>query len=365
MSASAESAESEKSAQGNDNKLKLVMRRVDAFQRSHHATALAYGVVKKYGDDNGGALAALLTYYGFLSVFPLLLVLVTVLGIVAPPNSSIEHHVLNSALAQFPVIGNQLSRNIKTLHRNSPVGLTIGLLGLLWGATGVCQNAQYAMAQVWNIPKIDRPGFAQRLGRSALLFAVGAIFVVVSSFLTGIATFSGKQPVPLRIGGALVSLIADIALFVFVFRVLTPKAIHWKNLVVGASTAGFLWAVLQTVGVYLMDHELKNMSQVYGFFAIVLGALWWIYLAAQILMYTAEVNVVRTRRLYPRSLVQPPLTPADVAALDSYALVERRRPEIVVTTRRVTDAPGASTHRAEAPEQTSGRAEQVDVTTSN
>jgi YihY family inner membrane protein len=314
-----------------ENPVKKAMRSVDRWQRSHRASAFAYGVVKKYGDDNGGSLAALLTYYGFLSVFPLLLVLVTVLGIVAGTHAGLEKHILNSALSQFPVIGDKLGSNIKTLHRNSPVGLTVGLLGLIWGATGVCQSAQYAMAQVWNIPKLKRPGFASRLGRSLLLLAVATVFLVVSSGLAAVATFSGSRGVALRIGGAVLVGVVNIVLFVIVFRILTPASIPSKDLWRGGVVAGAIWAVVQTGGTFLMDHELKNASQVYGFFAIVLGTLWWIYLAAQILVYSAEINVVRVRRLYPRSLVQPPLTPADRHALEAYALVEQRRPEVSVT----------------------------------
>jgi len=330
---SEDQVEKQKEGEGSkENALKRFMRTVDRVQQSHRGLAFTYGVVKKYGDDNGGSLAALLTYYGFLSVFPLLLVLVTVVGIAAGSNQHFEHRILDSALSQFPVIGNQLGENIKTLHRDGPVGLTIGLLGLIWGATGVCQSAQYAMAQVWNIPKIARPGFPARLARSGGLLGVGAVFLIVSSGLAGVATFSGAQGLVLRIGTALLSAVADVVLFVIIYRILTPASVHWRNLIAGSVLAGILWAALQTGGVFLMDHELRNMSQVYGFFAIVLGTLWWIYLAAQIVVYAAEVNVVLARRLWPRGLVQPPLTEADVTALGSYALVEQRRPEVRVST---------------------------------
>jgi YihY family inner membrane protein len=331
---SSEKNNSEKKA----NPVQRMLRAVDRAQRAHRPAAFVFGVVKKYGDDNGGSLAALLTYYGFLSVFPLLLVLVTVLGLIVGSYPALEQHIVNSALSQFPVIGDKLGSNIKTLHRNSPVGLAIGLFGLIWGSTGVSQSAQYAMAQVWNIPKIRRPGFLPRLGRSGLLFAVGGLFLVVSSGLSGVATISGAQSVPFRIGGALLSVIADVALMVIVFRILTPAVIKWKDLMRGAVLAGVAWSILQTGGVFLMDHELRNVSQVYGFFAIVLGILWWIYLAAQIVVYSAEMNAVRIMHLWPRSLVQPPLTDADRKALSLYALVEQRRPEVKVSAHDMTEA---------------------------
>jgi YihY family inner membrane protein len=335
------STSADSGAQNEDNLIKSLLRRIDTAQQNHPVPAFAFGVVKKYGDDNGGSLAALLTYYGFLSVFPLLLVTVTVLGLIAGSHPALEQHILRSALSEFPVIGDKLGDNITALHRDSPVGLTVGLLGLVWGATGVCQNAQYAMAQVWNIPRIARPGFLPRLARSGLLLGVGAVFLVLSSYLAGLATFSGAQGLALRLTGGILSAVADVALFVFVYRILTPASVEWRTLVPGAVVAGILWAILQSAGVFLMDHELRNISQVYGFFAIVLGTLWWIYLAAQLVMYSAEMNVVRARRLWPRSIVQPPLTRADIRALDLYARAEQRRPEVLVSTAEA-DEPGAA-----------------------
>jgi uncharacterized BrkB/YihY/UPF0761 family membrane protein len=197
------------------------------------------------------------------------------------------------------------------------------------------------MAQVWNIPKIQRPGFLPRLGRSGLLIAVGGVFLIVSSGLAGLATASGHQAVIFRIGGALLSAIADVALFVLIFRVLTPSSVEWRDLIPGSIFGGVLWALLQTLGVFLVDHELRNASQIYGFFAIVLGILWWIYLAAQVVIYSAELNVVRSRKLWPRSLVQPPLTEADRMVLRLYALEEQRRPEVTVSATQTPETDAA------------------------
>jgi hypothetical protein len=66
---------------------------------------------------------------------------------------------------------------------------------------------------------------------------------------------------------------------------------------------------------------------VYGFFAIALGLMSWLFLSAQVTLYAAEVNVVRARRLWPRSILQPPLTQADQRALTDLARQEERRPE--------------------------------------
>ena len=335
------------------NPIERAIRMIDRMQRSWRPAAFVFGVVKKFGDDQASSLAALLTYYGFLSVFPLLLLLVTVLGLVAGGGGSIEHRVLHSALAQFPVIGqsndahgqSSLADNISSLHRSSPAGLAVGIAGLLWGSLGISQNGQYAMAQVWNVPKIDRPGFVPRLLRSLLLLLSLGVFLAVSTGLSGLATFNGSHSAPARVGVLAASLVVNIAMFVVVYRILTPKTIAWRLHLPGAVIGGVAWSVLQSVGAFLVGHELRNMSQVYGFFATVLGLLWWIYLAAQVVLYSAEINVVWARRLWPRSMVQPPLTPADRRVLAAEASVEQRRPEVHVS----IDETGGDAPPAPAP----------------
>ena len=90
---------------------------------------------------------------------------------------------------------------------------------------------------------------------------------------------------------------------------------------------GVLWTALQTLGSWLVARQLRHTSELYGFFGIVLGLLFFLYLASQIMVYAAEVNVVRTRRLWPRSVRPPPLTEADEQALTDSARAEERRPE--------------------------------------
>jgi len=320
------------------NPIPDAMRRLDDLQRSRRAPAFVFGVVKKYGDDQAGQLAALLTYYGFLALFPLLLVFVTVLGIIAGHDPGFAANLRRSTLTQFPIIGGDLTKNIHGLHTNSPFALVVGIVGLLWGALGSTQIGQYAMAQLWNVPMVDRPGFVPRMLRSLLLLVTMGAFLVVSTALTGVATFSGPSGI-VRAGSEVLSVIVDVGLFTAAFRILTPKEVALRELLPGALAGGIGWAVLQNAGTYLVGHELKHMSGVYGLFAIVLGLLWWMYLTAQVVLYVAEINVVKSRRLWPRSLTQPPLTEADEKLYAAYAHEQRRRPEQHVS---VGFAPSAS-----------------------
>lgn len=307
------------------NRIEAAARRADRIQQRSLPIGLVVAVVRKFGDDRGGQLAAQLTYYGLLSIFPLLLLLVTVLGMVAGSNPAWAHRVESSALAQFPVVGAQLGGNIHALHRRGAVGIAVGVAGLVWGSQGAAQSAQFAMAEVWNIPNIARPGYWARLGRSLATTGAVGIFLVVSTVVAGRASFAGGGM--LVVGAVAVSLAVNTALFATAYRILTPTEVPWRRLVPGAMVGGVGWTVLQFVGGALVDHTLRNASQVYGFFAVVLGLVAWLYLGAQLFVYAAEVNVVLARRLWPRSMVQPPLTTADREVLRSLALEEQRRPE--------------------------------------
>ena len=110
------------------------------------------------------------------------------------------------------------------------------------------------------------------------------------------------------------------------FRALTPKGVPTRQLLPGAITGGILWTVLQVLGTWLVHHFLHSDS-IYGVFGTVLGLLAWIYLAVEVTVYCAEINVVLARRLWPRSIVQPPLTEADRASMALQALQNQRRPE--------------------------------------
>lgn len=312
--------------------MKKLLRRIDAFQQRHTGTALLIGVVKKFGDDQCGSLAALLAYYGVLSVFPLMLLLFTLLGIFFGHDLALQHRVIHSALAQFPVIGQQLARpgGISSLRTNSVLRLTLGVIWLLWGSLGVTQAGQRAMADVWNVPLVIRPGFVPRLGRSFGLLGVLFLNVVVSTVLAGFVTFGGGTALS-QVVAIVAGFVVNGTLFLLGFRILTPKSVETRWLLSGAIGAAIGWSALQYGGTWLVGHQLRHASQLYGYFASILGLVSFLFIAAEITMYAAELNVVRVRHLYPRSLVQPPLTSADQAVLTALALESQRRPEQVVT----------------------------------
>jgi uncharacterized BrkB/YihY/UPF0761 family membrane protein len=185
------------------------------------------------------------------------------------------------------------------------------------------------MAEIWNIPGKQRPSFATRQLRGLVLLLVFGLGVVATTALAALASFGGHSLLVV-LANLAASAVVNAALFLIAFRVLTPGRIPTRRLLVGAAVAGVLFTLLQAVGGYLVGHNLKHAQQVYGFFAIVLGLMSWLFLSAQVTLYGAEVNVVRARRLWPRSILQPPLTEADERALIDLAKQEERRPEQAV-----------------------------------
>jgi YihY family inner membrane protein len=307
------------------NPVERVIRRADGAQQRHRVPAFVFGVIKKYGDDNGGVLASNLAHSAFVTVFPLLMILVTVLVTVASDAPSLRHAVLNAVAKQFPFVGQTLVGNIHKLHHSSGISLTVGLLLSAWGATGLAQAGLFTMEQVWNLPGPARPGYVPRLGRAVVFLAVLGIGVVGGTFLTGLVAY-GNNSVIAVVFAQVLAAVFNSGLYLASFRILTPKGIAARDLIPGAVAGGLAWTALQSAAALVVHHFLHTAS-VYGIFATVLVLYGWIYIGVQITVYAAEVNVVLIRRLWPRTIVQPPLAEADRASMALQALQNQRREE--------------------------------------
>jgi len=326
------------------------IRRVDATQQRYTPLAFVVGVVKKYGDDNGGTLASSLAHSALVSVFPLLLILSTILGLVAAGDPELKNKIQNAAAQQVPLIGQQLTSSVTELHKDSVIGLIVGLAVLIWGATGLAQSALYTMEEVWNLPGPARPGFFPRLVRSLLFLAVLGLGVLSTTLLTSLDAFTQRSGAFVTLVD-LLALVANFGLYLASFRVLTPKGVPTRQLVPGTIVGAVVWTLLQYFGVLIVHHFVQSNS-VYGVFGSVLALIAWLYLAVQVTVYSAEINVVLARRLWPRSLVQPPLTEADRTVLAVQALQNQRREEQQVTvtfTDRPAGQPSGGTDQLRAP----------------
>jgi YihY family inner membrane protein len=306
------------------NTIERFARRIDGVQQRNRWISVIFGVVKKFGDDNAGTLVGSLAATAFGSIFPLLLVLFTVLGLVLNSHSGLRADVLHSTLRQFPIIGTDLGNNIKVLHRDSAVGLTVGIVGLVWGSLGLAQNGIFTMEQIWNLPGVDRPNYLKRLSRSVTFLVVLGVGLLVSTFLAA-AVPTARGAIGWAIAGAAASAVVNFGEYLFAFRVLTPARVSVRQLVPGAALAGVAWTVLQAMGGFVIGRYLKNDNAVYGLFGIVLGLYAWVYLITEVTVYAAELNVVLARHLWPRSMVQPPLTDADRRSLTARAAQNQQR----------------------------------------
>ncbi len=295
---------------------------LDRRQQQSPRLSFPAAVVKKFGDDGAGQLAALIAYYGFASLFPLLLLLVTVLGFVLEGDPKDQASVLHSALGQFPIIGKQLQGNVHSL-KGSAGALAIGLLGLLLGGLGVVGATQNAFQQVWHIPRKRRPNFLAWRLRGLALIGVLGLLLIVSTVAAGYVTAQTAGAVAV-VGGVVLALVFNLLLFFFAFKFLSPEEIPTRDLIPGVIFAAILWQILQHIGGYYVEHVVRHAQETSGLFAFVLGLLAWLYLGGQVTLLAAEINVVRARRLWPRSFFSQPLLEADKRALRSSAETEER-----------------------------------------
>jgi uncharacterized BrkB/YihY/UPF0761 family membrane protein len=285
---------------------------MDSWQRRTPVIGPAFAVQKKFGDDRLSQFVVALGWYGFVSIYPLLLVVTTVLGFIGVASLG---HTIVSTLHEFPVVGSNFnpSQPSHDLH-GSALGLVIGLAGLTYGAQGVMQSAQQAMAQAWNVRRSDRPGWLPRLGRSLLgLLIIGGSFVVNAAVAT--VTTGHGQSWTLRILVILGLLVLNAALFFASFRTLTPRAIQTRALWPGAVVGGVGYTLLITVGSGLIQHQVRHSSATYGQFGVVIGLVGFLFLLAKVSLYGAELNPVLARHLWPRSLVSGKPTAADQQVL--------------------------------------------------
>ena len=311
-----------------------MISRLDGYQRRHRWLGMPLAVLYKFFEDQGTYQAALLAYYGFVSLFPLLLLLTTALGFALHSNAHLQQQVLDSALSQFPIIGDQIGANIHSFHGNT-FALAVGILGSLYGALGIAQATQNALNRIWAVPHYRRPNPLKGRLRSLLLLSLLAAGVVLTTALAALSTTSHVFGIDIswaaRIGAVALSVALNAALLILTFRVLTARVLHRAQLWPEALAGAVVWQVLLAASTYSVSHTLRGATATYGLFAIVLGLLAWLYLGALTFILCAQSATVRARRLWPRNLLAPfsndiTLTNADKRAYTSYATTESHKP---------------------------------------
>ncbi|NEK56431.1 YihY/virulence factor BrkB family protein [Geodermatophilus sabuli] len=314
-----------------------IAQRLDRFQRRHPGLGFPIAVVYKFADDDAHFLAALITYYGFLALFPVLLLMSTVLAWVLAGNPDLQQRLIDSALAEFPVIGPQLGSPERL--GGGFVGVLVGALVALYGALGLGQAIQHTMNTAWAVPRHSRPDPITARGRSLLLLCTLGVLVLASTVLSalgsGAAAYGGGFSGWVHVLVTVASVGVNAGVFVLGFRITTARRLTVGQVLTGALSAAVLWQLLQSFGGFYVARVVANASAVNAVFALVLGMIAFIYLAAVALVLCVEVNVVRVDGLYPRSLMTPFVDHQDLTDGDERVYAEAARAQQAVRHQRV------------------------------
>jgi len=292
---------------------------IDSWQRRHPKAGFIPAIIRKYLDDEAGYRAALLAYYGFLSIFPLLLVLTTVFRIVLHNDPALSERIIHSAVNYFPAVGHDLQESVHSLG-STGLALLVGILLTLLGARGVADVLRNSFDHIWQVPFGRRSRFPASLLRSFTIIIVGGLSLAITPVFFGYALAFA----PNRLFSLLSTVFTAFVLFwilIFIMKVGTSTRQPFKRIWVGALVAVVSLGILQSIGSIIVARELQRLDSLYGTFALVLGLIFWLYLQAQVLMFCLEIDSVRHFKLWPRTLAPPdtPLTEADRAAYRLYS----------------------------------------------
>ncbi|MGH3475828.1 MAG: YihY/virulence factor BrkB family protein [Nocardioidaceae bacterium] len=336
-----------------------LLARLDRSQRRHPALGFPVAVAYKFFDDQGSYLAAILTYYAFIAIFPLLLIASSVLGFLLHDNPTLQRELLDSGLSQFPIIGQQLGRPGQL--QGSASAIAVGALAALYGATGMALASQNLMLVLWSVPRNSRPNpFVSRLRSLLLVLVSGVAFFCVAAmgtFGTNSRVLGDEVHVAVRLLIDIASVLFTAGVFVLLFRLTTAHHHTLREAAPGALTVGVLWQALQVAGSAYVNQVIAKANDMNKTFALVLGLVAVLYVASVMAVLAAEINVVRARRFYPRALLTPftdnvDLTEGDRRAYVAYAKGQRYKGFEVI------DVSFAGRHHREQPPP--GRA-QVDA----
>jgi len=328
---------------------------LDRLQQRHRKVGFAVAVLYKYVDDQGGYLAALITYYAFVSLFPLLLLMTTALAVLLAGNPELQRQVVETTMSQLPAVGNQLQRPEEL--SGGPVAVVVGIAGALYGGLGVGQALQNAMDTVWAVPRNNRPDPIRSRIRSLLL-----LFILGSAAVTATAlSAAGRATETLgwfgKAGLAVAAIAINAIICLVAFRVLTARHVTYRQVLPGALGAAVIWQLLQWFGAGYVAHIVTTASTTNSVFALVLGLLAFLYLISVSLVMCAEVNVVRVDRLYPRALLTPFTDAVDLTSADRKTYTRKAKAERVKGFQRVDvhfdsprTVPGMTTDVAESDE---------------
>jgi uncharacterized BrkB/YihY/UPF0761 family membrane protein len=298
-------------------------RMVDRLQANHGLIAFSYAAFKKYADDEGSRLAALLAYYSFISIFPLLIAGFALLNTLLVDHPEYVERLVAEIVP--PEYQTQVINAYESLPSGGPA-FAVALIGLvLAGTAGVF--SMYAMVnQVFCVPYRFRYGFGPRYIRVLLmvvLMGIGVLVVTVGSTLvvnlTGFA-FAQRAAVSF-----LLWLVASGLLY-FAATSLTRRKLTFAEVGLGAGLGGLAMTTIIGLGSALLGRFITSSSAVYGVFGTVVGIFSVLFLVSNAIVFSFEISAVRAWQLWPRGVDINLLFPADERAYALLTLMDERMP---------------------------------------
>jgi YihY family inner membrane protein len=298
---------------------------LDQWQRRHPLVGFPFAVVKRYGEDHGGWLGAIVTYYGFFALTPLLVVVTTLASIIFDEPSRRER--LYDAISELlPFVGADMEQRLAPVLGN-PVAVLAGVLIALWGGLNVMRITQDTMNRMWGVPRYQRPGFIRALARGVGVLVLMGLGLVSTAVVTGL-TLGQRLPALAAVTTGLLSCAVNTSIAVFLFRLLVSRSLSTRDVLPGALLVGLATYALTLAGGIYVQRVVAHASSLYGSFATMVGLFAWIALLVQTTVYGTLVNVVRVEHLWPRSLTGEQLGDGD------------RRAAALTATRAALIAPG-------------------------
>ncbi len=269
--------------------------RVMQLRARHHGVDVAVEMLDGWRRHLSGRNASLLAFWGFLSIFPLLLVATTILGFVLEGNKELQQEIVDGALSNIPVLGQQLQNDPTSLDGNVWV-LILGLLGALWSSTKAFVGLEGALDDVWEVDVDDRAALPALRGKALAAIVVIGASLVVTVGISGIVQTAGLPGVS-RVLLVAATAVIQIAVIAAMYRYLTSAPTTWATVWPGAIAAGILFAIIQYFSSAIVGRITENASDTYGQFALVLGIVTWLSLLAITTLMSAELNaaIVRLR----------------------------------------------------------------------
>lgn len=316
--------------------LRLLQTRLDNWQLNKRWIGFLYAVLKKYDQDQGGNQAALVTYFGFLSLFPLLVVAMSVTQLSLFHSAHLKSKIVGSLNNYFPLIGQQLQNHVHA-QQKAGIALVISILITVYGARGVASALQQSINHVWQVPVADRASGLKGIVRSLAILLLGGAGFMITGILSSYSTGPGHNS-GFRLVTMLISLLLTFVFLMLIYKLCISRPLNYTSFLAGSAVAAIGLQLIQVLGGFIITHELRHFHSLYGSLALVFVALFWIYLQVRVFLYASEIDTVKFFKLWPRSLGGS-LTPADRRALRLYAqrakYVPSPKEDIEVDFRRV------------------------------